>query len=156
MAHVSVSDVQPYATPRKLNLGASLDGDMEASMATQVIAQLSPAFDVTTWLDVTTTPALVRVIIGMEYMAFWYQATFAEDSGVASYAGFLLRYAQMLINGLLAGNITLTDVPNVTHWDSPEFYPNDTSSALNEWDLDILNPERGSVGPAYFTMGKVF
>jgi hypothetical protein len=157
VSHISVSDAQAYATPRKLDLGTSLDGDLENSIATQVIAQLSTTFDTTTWVDGTTTPALVRSIIGMYYVAWFYQRTYAEDTGTATYADRLLRWAQMLINGLLAGNTVLVEVPSSTiDHSTPAFYPNDQSSRTRPDDLDITDPERGSVGPAYFTMGQVF
>jgi hypothetical protein len=157
VARISVSDAQAYATPRKLDLGTSLDGDLEASVATQVLAQVQSAYDTATWVDESTTPALIQSIIGMYYVAWYYQRTYAEDTGTATYADRLLRWAQMLINGILAGNIALTDAPaDATPYGTPAFYPTDQSSATHPEDLDITDPERGSVGPAYFTMGTVF
>lgn len=157
MSHISVSDAQAYATPRKLDLGTSLDGDLENSVAVQVLAQIHPAYDTTTWVDEATTPRLVQSIIGMYYVAWYYQRTYAEDTGTATYADRLLRWGQMLINGILAGNTILTDVPTgSTSYGQPSFYPNDQSSAVDAGDLDTTDPERGSVGPAYFTMGQVF
>lgn len=157
MAHINVGDAQAYATVRKLDLGTSLDPDLEGSAAVQVLSQLASAYDTTTWVDSTTTPALVRSIIGMYYIAWWYQRTYAEDTGTATYADRLLRWAQMLINGILAGNTVLTDITTgVSSHNLPAFYPNDKSSATHAEDLDWADPERGSVGPAYFTMGEVF
>jgi hypothetical protein len=157
VARISVSDAQAFATPRKLSLGTSLDGDLEDSVATQVLAQLHPAYDTSTWVDEATTPKLVQSIISMYYVAWEYQRTYAEDTGTATYADRLLRWAQMLINGILNGNTILTDVPvGSTTYGQPSFYPNDASSATDPHDLDITDPERNSVGPAYFTMGQVF
>jgi hypothetical protein len=158
VAHISVSDAQAYATPRKLDLGTSLDGDLENSVATQVLAQLHSAYNTTTWVDESTTPVLVQSIIGMYYVAWYYQRTYAEDTGTATYADRLLRWAQMLINGILNGNTVLVDVvtPATGDRSEPAFYPNDQSSATKPENLDINDPERGSVGPAYFTMGQVF
>jgi hypothetical protein len=157
VAHISVSDAQAYATPRKLDLGTSLDGDLENSVATQVLAQLHSAYNTTTWVDESTTPVLVQSIIGMYYVAWYYQRTYAEDTGTATYADRLLRWAQMLINGILAGNTALVDVPvGSSTYGEAAFYPNDQSSRTDPNNLDITDPERGSVGPAYFTMGQVF
>lgn len=154
---IDVDDAQPYASPRKLDLGTSLEGDLVESVSSMVLAQIQPAYDTSTWVDATTTPRMVRAIIGMYYVAWYYQRTYAEDTGTATYADRLLRWAQMLINGILAGNTILTDVatPVVDHG-APGFYPNDQSTATNPLNLDINDPERGSVGPAYFTMGQVF
>jgi hypothetical protein len=94
----------------------------------------------------------------MYYVAWLYQRTYAEDTGTATYADRLLRWAQMLINGILNGNTVLVDVvtPATGDRSEPAFYPNDQSSATKPENLDINDPERGSVGPAYFTMGQVF
>jgi hypothetical protein len=157
VANIDVDDAQPFATPRKLNLGTSLDVDLEATVATQVLAQIQAAYDTSTWVDPNTTPRLVRSIVGMYYIAWYYQRTYAEDTGTATYADRLLRWAQMLINGILAGNIRLTDVVATGEsYGTPSFYPNDLSSATRPEDLDINDPERGSVGGAYFTMGQVW
>jgi hypothetical protein len=154
---IDVDDAQPFASPRKLDLGTSLDGDLVETVASMVLGQVQPAYDTATWVDATTTPRMVRAIIGMYYVAWYYQRTYAEDTGTATYADRLLRWAQMLINGILAGNTVLTDVPVAGQvYGQPSFYPNDLSSATHASDLDIADPERGSVGPAYFTMGQVF
>jgi hypothetical protein len=154
---IEVDDAQPFAAQRKLDLGTSLDGDLVESVASMVLGQIQPAYDTSGWVDSTTTPRMVRAIIGMYYVAWYYQRTYAEDTGTATYADRLLRWAQMLINGILAGNTILTDVatPVVDHG-VPAFYPNDLSSATDPSDLDWSDSERGSVGPAYFTMGQVF
>jgi hypothetical protein len=61
----------------------------------------------------------------------------------------LKENAGMLIQGLIDGTIEIPGVPP-TSSPNPSFYPNDASSAL---EPTLEDP---SLGPARFSMGKVF
>src|SRR5882762_9162995 len=137
VVHITVDEANAWADHSKLNFG-ELDSDLEASQATQVLTKVSQVYDVTSWITPGTTPALIRKIISMLYVGWYYQRTYSEDGN--------------LIAGIISGAITLPDVPPGTDlgFSQPVFYPTDASSALQPTDDDP------SLGPAKFSMGRIW
>jgi len=130
-------------------------------VATQVIAEISQSYDVSTWLDTTTTPSLVRKIIAMEYVAWYFQRTYSEDDGINTYGVMLLAEAKNLIQGIISGSITLPDAPgDPVSTSQPVFYPTDASSALRAsdtgWNTHLGDWTDRSVGSEKFSMGTIW
>jgi len=151
VVHITVEEANAWADHSKLNFG-ELDSDLEASQATQVLTKVSQVYDVSSWITPGTTPALIRKIISMLYVGWYYQRTYSEDANVNSYGLLLINQAENLIAGIISGAITLPDVPPGTDlgFSQPVFYPTDASSALQPTDDDP------SLGPAKFSMGRIW
>jgi len=132
MAHIALNDVTPFAESTKMPI-ASIESVLEVSETIEVLARLSNVFDTSTWVDDTTTPSLVRKIIAMRYISAMYLRTYAEDEDTSSYGRWLYQRSEMLLNSLASGTLILTDpddeVVEATNPATPEFYPNDESSA---------------------------
>jgi hypothetical protein len=148
MARIQKEDAQGWVESTKLPL-SSLDIALLTQIEGEVLARLATAYDTSTWLDQTSTPLVVRVIIAKTYVAWIYDRQYSENqTGGNDYAAMLRTNAEMLIVGLVNGTI---DIPGVNPTGSiPSFYPNDASSAQDP------TPDDTSLGPAAFSMGKVF
>lgn len=149
MARITPTDAQGWADSVKLDL-SPLDAALVSQLETEIIARLSSVYDTSTWLDDSTTPSLVKVIIAKTYVSWIYDRAYSENQNEGNdYAALLRLNAEMLITGLVEGTI---DIPGVTPIGSgtPGFYPNDASSAMEPTDEDP------SLGPAKFSMGKRF
>ena len=147
-AHITVPEAQAWAEQTKLTI-STLDTELEAHLAAEVITRLSSAFDTTTWTSDVTTPKLVRTIISKLYVAWVYDRQYSEDIEQGNnYADRLKQNAEGLMIGLIDGTIELPGLPDTSG--SPAFYPTDASSAQEPTFLDP------SLGPAAFSMGKRF
>jgi hypothetical protein len=153
MAHISLAEANAWLEATKLTL-SSVDDQIDQNAANIVIGRLRQTFTLTapTWVDETTTPALVRTLISMYYVSYIYDRTYADDaSDTSNYAFILRRNADTVINGLISGAVILTEDPTAADtFGQPAFFPNDASSA-NPASVDFP-----SDGPAAFTMGQVF
>ncbi|HEY9660601.1 MAG TPA: hypothetical protein V6C65_19265 [Allocoleopsis sp.] len=149
MAHITTSDAQGWAESTKLTL-SSLDASLEAQISTEVLSRLASAYDISGWTNDTNTPALVKVIIAKMYVAWFYDKSYSENQDQGNdYAAMLRTNAEMLITGIIDGVIDVPGVPGIGTG-VPGYYPNDASSALEPTFDDP------SLGPAKFSMGKVF
>jgi hypothetical protein len=154
MANITLQRAQAWAESSKLTL-SSLDAALEQQIATEVLSRLSQVFDVSTWVDETSTPAMVQEAIAMYYVSWQVNRTYGVDAESNDpYAGLLRGRADMIITGILTGTYTLLDDPQAANADAgqPIFYPTDDSSALDPRDF----PDDTSVGPAKFSMGMIF
>lgn len=148
MPNISVNEAQAWAEGTKLTISA-LDIELENHLATEVIVRLSSITDTSAWVSESATPKLVRTIISKLYVAWVYDRQYSEDIAEGSaYSDRLRANAEMLMLGLLDGTIELPGVVDVSG--SPAFYPTDASSAM------APTFEDPSLGPAAFSMGKVF
>jgi hypothetical protein len=152
MPRIILADAQAWAESTKLPFG-SLDGNLLAQVEEQVITKIrSCGVDeviVATWTNDTTTPLLVKSIIAMLYVAWYYDRQYSEEQTEGNdYAAMLREHAKMLLQGICDGTIELPGVPGVAG--EPAFFPDDASSAQQPTDL---NPELG--GP-YFHMSRGF
>ncbi|SRR6266496_360901 len=149
--HITVAEANAWAEKSKLNFG-ELDSELEATQVTQVLGRVSLAYNVSGWVDANTTPSLIRKIIAMLYVGWFYQLTYSEDDSTNSYGLLLIHQAETLIDGIVDGAINLVDAVAGTDLNlaQPAFYPNDASSALTPTQDD------SSLGPAKFTMGTVW
>lgn len=150
MARITPADAQGWAESTKLTL-SSLDASLVGQIESEVLGRLNSAYDTTGWTDNTNTPSLVKVIIAKLYVSWFYDRQYSENQDEGNdYAALLRTNAEMLITGLLDGTIDIPGVPQAGSGLGPIFYPNDSSSALEPTADDQ------SLGPAKFSMGKVF
>jgi hypothetical protein len=85
----------------------------------------------------------------MFYAGYYYLRTYSEDEDTSNYGMFLIRQAQTLLSGLIAGTIAITELPT-SDVGQPAFYPTDASSA------QCPTREDPSLGGAKFSMGTIF
>lgn len=152
MARVTVEEVAAWGERTKLRMD-TLDVALLEQMETEVLARLSGQLDTTTWVDVDTTPSLIRTIIAKKFFALFYWRQYSEDVGTDenTYANKVDANAEMLIMGILDGSIIVTPgAPDEIS--QPSFYPNDASSSLDPRDY----PDDPSVGPNRFSINQVF
>jgi hypothetical protein len=154
MAHIDVSDANAWLEGTKLTL-TDLDTSLESQISTQILAKLAGTFSTTaTWADPSSTPALVRSIIAMYYVAAVYDKHYADDvdDSSSNYAATLRGLADANIAGLLDGTLSLVEDPTANaSQGAPVFFPTDASS-----DNRIGFHEDPSDGGPAFLMGTVF
>jgi hypothetical protein len=149
MTHIDPADANAWAEQTKLKI-ATFDAAFLDQIEAQVLGRIASQFDVSTWVDPTTTPKMVKSIIAMLYVAWYYDKTYSEDQESGNdYAALLRAQAESLMMGILDGSINLPEVPNQEPG-GPSFYPTDDSSAM------CPTPEDPSLGPAKFSMGSIF
>lgn len=149
MARITLQYAQGWAEPTKLTLSA-LDVALLEQIEAEILARLSVGYVTTTWITPATTPILIQVIIAKTYVSWIYDRQYSENQEEGNdYAALLRQNAEMLISGLIDGIIDIPGIPS-TGSGTPGFYPNDASSAMEPTFDDP------SLGPAKFSMGKVF
>lgn len=150
MARITVEDVQGWVESSKLSI-TDLDMSFLPQIETEVLAILGTVYDTAVWVDASSTPSLVKVIIAKMYAGWLYDKHYSENQAERNeYAQMLKDNANMLISGLTDGTVELPGItPASTQ--GPSFYPNDISSAQTPGDDGDW-----SLGPAKFSMGKIF
>lgn len=149
MPRITVEEVRGWVEVTKLNI-QDLDLNFLPQLETEVFTKIGTVYDTSTWVDPATTPDIIRVIITKLYAGWIYDRAYSENQAESNpYAAMLKENAGMLIQGLIDGTIEIPGVPATSNPD-PSFYPNDASSALEPTTDDP------SLGPARFSMGKVF
>lgn len=147
---ITLADANAWLESTKLTLSA-IDPELERQISSLILGRLAPVFDTSSWLNDQSTPALVRTIIAMNYVAWVYDKNYSDDAEDNAYARLLRQYADVNMAALIAGDIELAEAPEANdEITKPAFFPNDVSSA-NEPTPD--NPSDG--GPS-FLMGSVF
>ena len=151
MSRITVQNAKGWVRSTKFNVG-DIDTDLCDQIESEVLARISSSYDVSTWLDASTTPSLVRTAIAKLYVAWLYAKAYSEDEEtVPEYARALQANAEMLIVGIIDGTINLPDaLPSDSGSGQPSFYPTDASSSMCPTDDD------SSLGDASFSMGRVF
>lgn len=154
MARITVDEAKAWIDQAKLPI-SSLDDDLLLQLETEVLAQLSPIYDVTTWTDEVTTPKTVRVIIAKMYASWLYNRFYSEDQEeLNDYAQHLNDNAKFVLKEIIDGNLDVIDddgdvvAPNNPQ--VPSFYPTNASSNLKP---TLADP---SLGGPYFSMGLRF
>jgi hypothetical protein len=150
MSRIDIKDAKGWVESTKFSV-TSLDTDLLDQIETEVLGRIGSTYDTALWIDPTTTPRLVRTAIAKLYVVWLYRRTYAEDEGDSPYAEQLAANAELLVSGIIDGVIELPDAnPQPDSAGQPSSYPNDLSSSMEPtWD----DP---SLGPAKFSMGKVF
>ena len=149
MSRILITDAQAWGEPTKVSLD-TLDTFLLGQIETQVLARVGTVYDTSTWTTDANTPALVKSIISMLYMAWYYDRQYSEDVDSGSnYADELRTLAEGNLLGIVNGTITLVDVAVVTPAvGDAAFYPTDVSSAQEATSDDM------SLGGPAFSMGQ--
>lgn len=149
MPLIDVSDVQPWLEETKLRLDSGEPLVEEPFISERVKSRLASCdIDVSTWVDKSSTPVLVKGIIGALVAAQHYNRTYSETEDAGNlYANKLEMMANGLLESICAGTLDLLDItddPATTGFGSVLFYPDDS--------VGVLDKEEA----VRFTMGKVF
>lgn len=161
MAHIVLADAQTWLEGTKAHLTA-LDPNLETQISNDVLARCSTTFPdlVSTWVDNNTTPALVKMVIAMNYAGWFYDRQFSEmiTSSPTTWGMVLRANAETILDGIISGSVVLPEVIAAGSSDpqtDPIFYPTDVSSTTQALE-DNTDPDDNSLGPAAFGMQKVF
>jgi hypothetical protein len=151
--HVTVSEVQQWIQDTRLTVG-SVNTDLESSAFSRVVGALALRYTTATWVDASSTPALVRSIISMLIAAWTINRAHAETVGdVDAYGVHLESSAMVLLGGLADGSILIDDTAIGDYsTGQPAFWPTDNATTIAEeegWDAE-------GAAPLLFTAGKVF
>lgn len=153
MAIIEVKDANAWTDQTKAYLTA-LDADLVSQQTAEVLSRISAVYDTTGWTTPENTPTLIKKIIAMLYVGWYYQKVYSEDEDTNSYGLMLIADAERLIDGIVAETLILDAPPtlivNPLKPSSGDVFPNDASSATPPTDD---NPSNG--GPA-FTMGVIW
>lgn len=136
MAHVTVTEVQAWLDPAKLPLAPNDPLPEEVNAGAMVLGRLANVYDVTTWVNSTTTPTIVKTIISALVAGARYNKIYSEEEDAGNaYANKLERRAFELLDYIVNGDIAITDLP-VTAVGSfyPLFYPTDSTGASVIYD----------------------
>ena len=134
--YVSAEEVNQHLNEEILKV-AEGDFDIEADDAARVIrAYLSgthiPATVIDTWDSPATTPEIIRSIAARMIASQVYgRATSGNEPEVNPYARSLYDYAMAMLNGVITGTITITELTDPVgatgHINEDYFYPNDSA-----------------------------
>lgn len=145
MAVISLEQVQAWLSKTKLHI-SQVDPQFESTATNMILGSLTELYDISTWIDEASTPALVRDSIAMLVAAWTYQRTYSEDDPDGSaYAKWLEANAYKLRDGIKLGIIDLQEVPGLAvSTGAASFWPDDST--------ETINPDDG----VKFTMGSRF
>jgi hypothetical protein len=143
---VTLPEVQQFLEPTKLTLVA-YDPELYATSREIVFSRLAAYYTTSTWIDVASTPALVRKVVAMLIAAITYQRQYSEDMPIQdeNWGVKLEQMAMTLLDGIVSGAVDLDAIAVINPLSGPIFWPNDDSI-----DSD------GCPVEAVFTMGHVF
>jgi hypothetical protein len=128
--HVTIPEVQSWLDAGKIELPTNDTLPEEFNVSTYVLAKLGQIYNVSTWVDTTTTPNLVRVIISAKVAASRYNKLYSEEDDAGNkYANKLEVWAEGIITALLNGTIVLVDYPTPVTANDPAYYPNDATGS---------------------------
>ncbi len=133
MALITIDDVQSWFTDDRLSLDGGDKLPEETNVSAEVLATVSTRYDITTWVDDTTTPRLIRSVISARVAAIRYSKHYADQLDEIVYADWLNDWAMNILEGIVNGTIPLLDVPTddltaAQEAASAAFYPTDASS----------------------------
>jgi hypothetical protein len=158
MAHIQAADANAWADRVKLTLTDPLDAALEAQTYAEVSASAADAYDVSSWVDYSSTPSLIKKVMAMYYVGWYISRVYSEDDDASAYAVMLLARADKLLEGISEGTTLLTDAAPGTSLNNnaPMFYPNDMSSLPWCEPGGVANVFDKSAGPSKFSMGDCF
>lgn len=150
MARITPADVAAWAEKTKLSI-TELDDALATQIESEVFARLNVAVDTSTWVDVATTPQLIRTCLAKKYFAVLYWRFYSEDVGAQenTYADKIDANAELIISSIIDGAMIIPGVIDSTI-SAPTFYPTDASTAQEPTFDD------SSLGPNMFSVGTKF
>lgn len=105
-ALIALTDVQAWLESTKTQVTA-IEDTLAAQISSQVLGVVSSRYSTGTWLSAATTPLLIKRVISMFYAGYFYHRTFSNDSEPGAYGDRLLADAQILLDGIASGTITV-------------------------------------------------
>lgn len=142
-ALATLDDVNTFLPQDKLMQEDGDSGFQRALLDSQriVIGQLAthiPPTTIAVWADPTTTPDVIRSVLGRLTAALIYARQFSNRTGeVPEYAQMLYDQAMMMIAQILAGTLDIGETVDVGFSDL-RFWPNNTTEAPKfTMDLDF-------------------
>lgn len=156
MAVIELVDIQQWLELTKIE-PSSIDAALEISCQEEAFSRLATKYDVSTWIDASTTPELVKTIVSLLYAGrLWNRSFQAGSSKEGSYGDKLIRRADLLLLGIVEGEYDLIDTDTGNTIDpasdeGPSFFPDDSATELAKTD-----PEHADAAPQYATMGMRF
>lgn len=143
---VTEAAIQQWLESTKLTI-TSIDQELELSAQSTVFSQVSSRYDTSGWVDVSTTPPLIRSVVSMFIAGWIYNRAYSEatqDSN--SWGNYLLSSAALIISGIVNGAVDIPDQdPDLSPLAQPIFFPDDASTQSDPDNFGIK-----------FTMGKIF
>jgi hypothetical protein len=141
---VTLDEIQQWLSNTKYSV-EEVDEQLEETSRTLVFSMLFNTFDVSTWVDATSTPAIVRKVISLWIAMMEYRRALAEeDMGADSYAVFLQSLFDKLMVGVSNGSLEIPEVPGATdELTGLSFYPTDDE------DFDVDNARRFEIGQIF-------
>jgi hypothetical protein len=112
MPYIEVKDARAWThSDKRLFEGddATVNTDLVGQVAEQVLSRLRDDFDVEAWQDSANTPALVKSVIAMIYVAWEYDKAYSTSDETSAYAQLLRAQASSLIDGLVSGAVDLDE-----------------------------------------------
>lgn len=133
MAVVTLPEVQQWLETTKMSL-AAVDPELSESARLVVFGKVSGTYDTSEWVDVATTPKLIRATIGKLVAAWEYLKAYGEEDE-STYGSRMERQVYELLKEIDNGNVLLEEYPEIAGTLSePVFYPNDESNASEVYD----------------------
>lgn len=147
MAHVTIAEVQGWLDPDRLAIPANdaLIDDVQFSVP--VLAKVAQVMDTSTWVDVSTTPPLIRKIISALIAANRYNRIYSEEEDAGNkYADKLEKMAWGWAQAIVDGKMVVFDNSGteVLNNNDPAFHPRDVTGA--QIIYDALGNARGWEG----------
>jgi hypothetical protein len=155
MARVTVPEVQGWLDGAKITI-STLDTALVDNIETETLSRLESIYDVSGWTNDTNTPKIIKTVITKYYASWLIDRFYSENQdGGSDYAKRLCDNADMVMTGIIDGQIIVSDVPGGTpvvpeSSRTASFYPTDASSS------QIPTTDDPSLGGPYFSLGKAF
>jgi hypothetical protein len=159
MAHVTVAEVQGWLDKDREPIPENDPLDDDVQFSTLVFAKIQQVMNTAGWIDVSTTPPVIRKIIACLVAANRYNRIYAEEEDAGNkYAGKLERLAWGWIQDIIDGKMVVLDNSGVEilNANDPRFYPTDATGAATIYDA--LGNKIGEPGSEdiKFTMAATF
>ena len=143
---VELTDINVHLPEDKLAVLNADDDDLQLDAERTVKARLSGTFSPTvlaSWVDKTTTPEIIKEVIGKLIAAKVYARAFSSEvGGVPEYAQWLYDQAMEILDGIILGNISVpevTDTPDTgQHLTRDMFWPNSTTGGPRFKRTDVF------------------
>ena len=152
MSYLVSKNVQDWLQNTKYVV-TTVNTSFESQASLTVLGKLGRRYDTSTWIDASSTPALVLNVIAMLVASYELRKAASEEDGLTEYADWLEGRATQICEDILEGAIEIGVDPDTTTavGGSAVFFPTDASTQLAT--DDPCDPD-GT--PQMFSMGQVF
>ena len=132
---INAQDIQTWLDGTKLTV-ATVEIGLEEVAKTEIFSAVALQYVTTGWIDESTTPLLIRQLIGMQVAAWLYRRAYSEtELASPNYADILEQHIASIIAGIIMGTIDLIDVPGVVGVaGGPTYWPDETTGSSQQFD----------------------